>query len=129
MKKLISLKTAGSILISLLSLLVIFHLLILFHVLPADILWGGRLQSDSDVLKMELIALVITILFLLVIVLKFSKSSKHRKLINIGVWIIFIYFTLNILGNLASGNLIEKAVLSPLALIMAFLTLRLAIEK
>lgn len=129
MKKLISVKTAGTILISLLSLLVIFHILILFHVLPADIVWGGRLQSDSDVLKMELIALAITILFLLVIVLKLSKSPKYRKLINIGVWIIFIYFSLNVLGNIASGNLIEKAVLSPVALIMALFTLRLAIEK
>lgn len=129
MKKLISVKTAGTILISLLSLLVIFHILILFHVLPADIVWGGRLQSDSDVIKMELIALAITILFLLVIVLKLSKSPKYRKLINIGVWIIFIYFSLNVLGNIASGNLIEKAVLSPVALIMALFTLRLAIEK
>jgi hypothetical protein len=129
MKKLISVKTAGTILISLLSLLVIFHILILFHVLPADIVWGGRLQSASEVLMMELIALAITILFLLVIILKLSKSPKYRKLINIGVWIIFIYFSLNVLGNLASGNLIEKAVLSPVALIMALFTLRLAIEK
>jgi hypothetical protein len=129
MRKIISVKTAGIILISLLSLLVIFHILILFHVLPADIVWGGRLQSDSDVLKMELIALAITILFLLVIVLKLFKSTKFRKLINIGVWIIFIYFSLNVLGNMASGNLIEKAVLSPVALIMALFTLRLAIEK
>jgi len=129
MKKLISAKLAGTILISFLSLLVIFHLLILFHILPYDMVWGGKLKSDSNVLLMELIALVITIAFLLIIVLKISKLSKNKVLINVGVWMIFIYFLFNVLGNLASENLIEKSVLTPVALIMAFLTLRLAIEK
>jgi hypothetical protein len=54
---------------------------------------------------------------------------KFKLLINVAVWFIFAYFCLNVLGNLASENLIEKAVLSPVALIIAFFTLRLAIEK
>ena len=129
MKKLISVKLAGTILIVFMSLLPIFHLLILFHVLPSDIVWGSRLEKPSEVLMMELIALAVTILFFMIIVLKVSKPAKYRKLINVGVWVIFIYFSLNVLGNLASDNLVEKAVLSPVAFILAFFTLRLAIEK
>lgn len=129
MKKLINVKLAGTILITFFFLLIIFHLLVLFHVLPADMVWGGKIKNSSDVFNLELMALGITILFLIIVALKLFKSSKNRKLINVGVWIIFIYFCLNILGNLASENILEKSILSPVALIMAFLTLRLAIEK
>jgi presenilin-like A22 family membrane protease len=129
MKKLISVKLAGTILIVCMSLLTIFHLLILFHVLPSNIVWGSRLKNPSEVLLMELIAFAVTILFFVIIVVKVSKPAKFRKLINVGVWVIFIYFSLNVLGNLASENMVEKVVLAPVALIMALLTLRLAIEK
>ncbi len=129
MKKLISVKLAGRVLISFLSLLSIFHILILFQVLPSDIVWGGKLESSSQLLMMELIALLITLLFLLIIILKISKGKKYRGFINICVWIIFFYFCLNVIGNLASETMIEKAVLSTVALIMAFFALRLAIEK
>jgi heme/copper-type cytochrome/quinol oxidase subunit 4 len=129
MKKLISERIAGIILIVMMSLLIIFHLLIIFRVLPSDMVWGGKLENSSQVLMMELIALVITILFLTIILLKLSRTQKIRKLINVAVWIIFIYFSLNVLGNLASENTVEKAVLTPVALIMALLTLRLALEK
>lgn len=129
MKKLIPFKTAGTVLILFMSLLTIFHILILANVLPPDIVWGSRLEGPEQLLMMELIALVVTILFFLIIILKVSKTSKYRILINIGVWIIFIYFSLNVIGNLASTNSIEKAVLTPVALVMAFFALRLAIEK
>lgn len=129
MRKLISVKTAGKILIVFMSVLIIFHILILLGILPSDIVWGSRLENPEQVLIMELIALVITILFFLIIILKVSNGRKYRKLVNIGVWIIFIYFSLNVIGNLASENLVEKAILSPIALFMALLTLRLAIEK
>lgn len=129
MRKLVPFKIAGIILIAFMSLLTIFHILILAKVLPSDIVWGSRLENPEQVLIMELIALVLTILFFLVIALKISGSNKYRRITNIGVWIVFIYFSLNVIGNLASANIIEKAVLSPIALLMAILTLRLAIEK
>jgi len=130
MKKLISAKLAGTILLFFMFLLTIFHLLIIFNVIPADIFWGGQIKDTStNVLLMEFIALVVIFVFIIIIAAKIYKSAKYRKLVNIGVWIIFIYLFLNTLANLASGHFIEKAVIAPITLIMSFFALRLAIEK
>lgn len=132
MKKLISAKLAGTILLFFMLLLTIFHLLIIFNVIPADIVWGGKIKDTStNVLLLELIALAVTLVFILIIAIKttYIKSVKYRRLVYIGVWIIFIYLILNTLGNFASEHIIEKTVLAPLTLIMSFFALRLAIEK
>ena len=127
MKKLISEKLAGTILLIFLVLLTIFHFLIIFE---ADIVWGGQIKDAStNLLVMELIALAITLLFILIIAVKIRKFDKYRRLVNIGVWVIFIFLVLNTLGNLASEHFIEKIILAPTTLLMAFLALRLAIEK
>lgn len=130
MKKIISAQLAGTILLVFMFLLTIFHLLIIFNVIPADIFWGGQIKDTStNVLLMELIALVVTLVFILIIAVKISKSAKYRKLVNSGVWVIFIYLILNTLANLASGHFIEKAVIAPITLIMSFFALRLAIDN
>ena len=46
MKKLISAKLVGNILLAALGVLFIFHILVLLGVLPADIVWGGQI-TDS----------------------------------------------------------------------------------
>ena len=130
MKKLISEKLAGTILLIFLVLLTIFHFLLLFEVFPADNVWGGQIKdATTNLLMMELIAVTITLLFILIIAVKIRKFDKYRRLVNIGVWVIFIFLVLNTLGNLASEHFIEKIILAPITLLMAFLGLRLAIEK
>ncbi|MCD4696786.1 MAG: hypothetical protein K8S16_11160 [Bacteroidales bacterium] len=130
MKKLISAKLAGTILLFLMFFLAIFHFLILFKVIPADMVWGGQIQdSSTNVLLMEIIALIVTIAFMLIIAVKISKFDKYRRLINVGTWVIFIFLILNTFGNFASEHLIEKIVFAPTTIFMAFLCLRLAIEK
>ena len=130
MKKLISAKLAGTILLFFLALLVIFHLLLIFKVIPADMVWGGQIENTStNIFLMELIALVLTLVFISIIAIKISKFDKYRRLVNIGVWIVFIYLVLNSFGNFASEHFIEKTVFAPLTLILSFFALRLAIEK
>jgi hypothetical protein len=130
MKKLISAKLAGKIMLVLMSALIIFHLLILFKIIPSDIVWGGKIEnSETGLVFTELISLIITLIFMIIIAAKIKNPLKYKKLINIEVWIIFIYFVLNIFGNLASESPIEKLIFIPLTLILSFLALRLAIEK
>lgn len=45
MKKLISVKLAGNILIIALGLLLIFYILVLLEVVPADVVWGGMVRG------------------------------------------------------------------------------------
>ena len=129
MKKIISVRLAGIIVITFLCLLSFFHLLILLNILPSDMVWGGRVESAEKIFILELVALVVTILFLGIIIAKLHGTKKNKRLINVAVWFIFGYFCLNVLGNLTSENLIEKFMFTPVAVIIAFFTLRLAIEK
>ncbi|MFC2136577.1 hypothetical protein ACFLTE_00230 [Bacteroidota bacterium] len=132
MKKIINTKFAGTLLISILSLLSMFHLLIIFKFIPAEFVWGSQINDSSiNLLLMESIALAITLVFILIIALKsfYFNSIKKRKLINIIVWIVFFYFILNTLANHASDHFIERMIFTPLTLFMAFLTFRLAIER
>ena len=132
MKRLIGAKLAGNILLAAFGLLAIFHVLVLLKVIPADIVWGGRIQGvPSNLLTLETIALLITLVFLLIIAAKlgYVQAGKLSGAVNIGVWLIFVYLLLNMLGNLASGVSFEKLLFAPITIILALCAFRLAIEK
>jgi len=132
MKKLISAKLAGNILLFSLGLLFLFHILVLLKVIPADIVWGGQIRSDQANLNtLEIIALLVTLFFILIIAAKtgYIQAGKLSGVINVGVWLVFAYLLLNTLGNLASGVSFENLVFAPITIILAFCAFRLAIEK
>jgi hypothetical protein len=132
MKKLISAKLAGNILLAAMGLLFIFHILVLLKVIPADIVWGGRIQGvPSNLFTLETVSLLVTLLFMLIIAAKigYIQAGKLSGAVNIGVWLILAYLILNTLGNLASGVSFESLIAAPITIILALCAFRLAIEK
>jgi len=132
MKKLVSAKLAGNILLFSLGLLVIFHILVLLRVVPATIIWGGQIQGvPANLVTLETVALFVTAIFILIVAAKtgYLQAGKVSGAVNIGVWLIFAYLLLNTLGNLASGISFEKLLFAPITIILALCALRLAIEK
>ena len=130
MKKLISAKLAGNILIISMVFLIILHILILMKVVPSEIIWGGQIKEESSLILYEIIALAITLFFTTIIAIKINiiKVVKFKKVIDLGVWVIFVYFVLNTFGNLASGVSIEKIIFAPITIILAIFAFRLGIE-
>lgn len=130
MKKLISAKLAGNILLLSLGLLLILHVLVLLKIVPADMMWGGQATS-SNLIILEIIALAVTLFFGFVIAAKtgYVKVGKFAGVVNILIWVIFAFLLLNTLGNLASGISAENFIFAPVTLILALCALRLAIEK
>jgi hypothetical protein len=99
---------------------------------PSNIVWGGQIKGPANnLIVLELIALVVTFIFAIIIAAKmdYIKASRFIKAVNIGVWVIFAYLILNTLGNLASGVSFENLIFAPITLVLAFCSLRLAIEK
>lgn len=131
MKKLISARLAANILLVLLGLMTLFHLLMLVGVLPYDFIWGGGIGSRAEMVRMELIALAATILIMVVVALKvgYLRTVRYQHVVNTVMWLIFVYFLMNTIGNLLSASQREALVFAPLALVMAFCALRLALEK
>lgn len=133
MKKLISLRLAGNILLMAFGSLAIFHLLVLFNVISPDIVWGGQAgNTDVSIYSLEIVALFMTTVMGIIVAAKigYIQAEKFKKVVNIGVWMMFIYLLLNTLGNLASANSVETYIFTPLSIIMALCALRLVfIEK
>ena len=132
MTKLISVKLAGNILLILFILLAVFHILVLLGLIPSDIVWGGQVADSSmNRVLLEIMALLVTLVFILVVAAKigYVRFVRFPKVITVGLWIIFIYMLLNTLGNLASPVSAEKWIFMPLTFIIAILALKLALEK
>ena len=130
MRNLIPVRVAGYILLIAFGLLVIFHLLILAGVVPADIVWGGRIgDSAANLFALEIFALVTSLLFGAIVAAKMGLilAGRFTRAINIGVWILFGYMLLNTAGNLAASTTTEK-LFAPLTIILALCALRLALE-
>jgi len=131
MKKLISFKLAGKITISVISLLIIFHILVLLGVVPSDIVWGGKAGDKALLIKLEIFSLVTSFIFLGIVLLKVNqeKFTKFKKAINYAVIVICVYFGLNIVGNLTAEATTEKLIFTPVTIVLTLLLFRLALEK
>ncbi|MCB0631317.1 MAG: hypothetical protein R2824_13380 [Saprospiraceae bacterium] len=131
LKKYISLKLAAYTIIALLSLLLIFHLVILLGIAPGNMVWGGQLETQGQRLIMEIVAFIFTALMLLMVLVRmdFVKLGGGMKnFSHTAMWVIFVFFVLNFVGNLSSPSMVEKAVFGPIALIMAIFAYRLAMR-
>ena len=132
MRKLVSARLAGNILLAAFGLLAIFHVLVLLGVLPPNIIWGGQAAgSPASLRTLELVALLVTLLFEVVVAAKvdYIKAGRFRILVTIGIWIVFAYLLLNTVGNIASAVRFENLIFAPVTFILALCALRLAIEK
>lgn len=132
MKNIISARLAGYILLTALGLLIVFHVLVLAGIVPPDIVWGGQAAAPGgNPIVLELIALALTIIFALIVWFRLRALDRGAVPggLKIGIWIVFAYLAVNLLGNLASGVSAENFIFAPVTLVLALLALRLAVEK
>lgn len=124
-------KIASVLLIVLFSLTIVFHFLILIKVIPYAIAWGGRLTNDTEMFIFESISISINFVFLLVATTKYKqiKQVKSSTFISVMLWIMFVVFAINTIGNLFSLNNYERIIFTPLTLISSVACLILARHK
>lgn len=131
MKKLISIRLASNIIITINLLAILMHILILLKILPYNFVWGGRLKSESDMVIFESLSIVVQIIFILMIAVKagYVFKGKFKRTVNVGIWVLFSLMVLNTLGNLVSNSGLETIVMTPITSVLALLLFRLGIEK
>lgn len=118
------------IMIVLFCAVLIFHLLVIVGIIPYSIIWGGKMKTHDDMLVMEGISIGINLFFLGIIFLRFSQRN-NASLVNklrIAFWLFFVLFTLNSLGNLFAETPTETLIFTPLTVMLAILSLRLALK-
>lgn len=103
-------KTAIKTMIYLLVAVLLFHLCIMLKIVSYEITWGGRLKNDFEMYIFETISVIIN-LFLFSILLikgKYLREFISMKIVNNTLWIFFILFGLNTIGNILAKTNFEK---------------------
>jgi hypothetical protein len=124
-------KLALRIVLSILSLVLLFHLTVMVGIVPYKIVWGFKLHSINQMLVYEWITILITTIIFLVFLIKarLVKTFLPLAIVNFLLWIVFVFYSINTLLILTSGTSIEKGVFTFLSFLMALSTYRLAKEK
>ncbi|HNP06566.1 MAG TPA: hypothetical protein PKN99_03015 [Cyclobacteriaceae bacterium] len=135
MKGIINFNNAVCITLVLAALLIVFHLcvimgILLFDFAPVDYLWGGRMETSAQLLTFELISLLISVLFLVLVLIKANRITLPalKGVAHLAMWLFFILFLFNTVGNLIAKTTFEKFFALVTGL-LAFLLWRIVIEK
>lgn len=135
LKKTISFRFAAAATTVMLGLLSLFHLAIIAGILffdfaPVEFLWGGRLETPEELLNFEIVSFIINLaaLFFTAIRGGFIKVARLQKAAQVMMWILFVLFFLNTIGNIAAESQFEKF-FAILTITLAIFTLRLALKK
>jgi hypothetical protein len=134
MNKIISFKQAAYLSTAILSLLSLFHLIVIIGIIvldyvPNEFLWGGRIETRDEFLQFEIVSLIVSI-FCIFIILVRSQSIKISALLGFSrvvLWLLFVLFTLNTIGNLIAESIFERG-LALLTVILSVLCLKMALE-
>ena len=130
-KKIVPFRVAVQIIVALNIAVILFHILVMLQVIPMDVIWGGRLESEPEMYVFESASIIINGL-LIAIVLAKKKSvqfAKRHAAINACLWVFVVLFLLNTLGNIVAETTVETLVATPLTLLLAILCFRMVIER
>ena len=123
-------KTTANIMLVILGAICIFHLLVLFGAVPYTLVWGGRLTGFAGMVVYESVSLAISLAVMLVVMAKAGYVGILRLgVIRVSIWVVLTVFALSTLGNLVSESNLEKMIFTPVAMLLAVLSLRLALIK
>ena len=129
-QKILPFKVAIWTVISLSSLIIVFHFLVLLQINPFENVCGGNLKTVSEMYVYESFSIAVNCLLIIVVLVKGQLINLNisPKVINSPLWIFVILFILNTLGNLASRSSLETMVATPLTFIFALLCLRIVTD-
>lgn len=93
-----------------LLMVTVFHFLIVVKLISYDIAWGGRLKNDTEMYTFEAISIFINLSLISIVSIKgnYLKLRVNEKVINGILWIFFILFIFNTIGNLLAKSYSEK---------------------
>ena len=118
-------------LLILLSLFLVLHFIILLKLIPYNLVWGGRLKSDREMYRFEILSILINALFIFVILVhgSFFMIEIPKKIITYALWLMTGIFILNTLGNITSKNKLEQRLFTPVTLLLVLFSIVLALSN
>lgn len=128
MKKILPLNITVYGIVIILSCTIIFHLLVIAEIVPSSIIWGGNLTNQTQLYTMEAVSIAINVvmLFIILIYCEIIKSRINRSFIIGAIWVMFLLFFLNTLGNLVAKSSLETYIFTPFTLMLSIFCFRIA---
>ena len=89
---------------------IVFHLFIVIKIIPYDITWGGRLQNDTEMYVFETSSILVNVFLSWVLLMKGNhvKYKFPNQVVNVILWIFFVIFILNTVGNIFAKTFFEQ---------------------
>ncbi|NSL85556.1 hypothetical protein ECE50_001855 [Chitinophaga sp. Mgbs1] len=121
--------TAVKVMLILLAAIILFHIAVTVKLIPYDIVWGGRITSNEQLLTAEVISITINLLLIAILLLKadYIRHTLPQRWLNITLWAYVVLFALNTAGNLMAENQLEKIMFTPVTLLFVILLIRIAV--
>lgn len=118
-------------LITILSIFLVFHLLVLMKIIPYGVVWGGRLKSDKEMYRFEIVSISINLFFLFVILVHSNifTISFPKIMTTIVLWLMTALFAFNTFGNMVSKNKLEERIFTPTTILLTIFSLILALSS
>lgn len=115
-------KKAVRLLLLILVPLVLFHIGVLLKIAPQEIIWGGKLGSESDMYLLESISILVILYLILILLIKgsFIRPVLSPKVVKTSLWAFLILFVLNTVGNLLAKTTTEQ-VFALVTMVISFL--------
>ena len=114
--------------IGLLFIITLFHLSIIVKIIPYNIAWGGRLTNDIELYVFESISIFVNVFLSWILLMKggFVKFKFSTRVVKIILWLFFVLFILNTVGNIFAKTNFEKyfALLTGLSAILIWKILK-----
>lgn len=126
----IDIKVASAVMMAVLSCAAVFHLIVLSGIVPYSIVWGGRLESATQMYIFETISLSVNLAVIVIVGIKggFIKPCLPNKMVTFSLWVLAALFALNTVGNLFAESKLEMILFTPFTLLSSILFYRMAIE-
>ena len=112
-------------LLILLSLFLLLHFSILIKIIPYNLIWGGRLKSEKEMVRFEIFSILINSLFVIVTLTRMSLLTidMPKNVITYSLCFMTGLFLLNTLGNITSKNKLEQRLFTPITILLAIFSL------
>lgn len=115
-------KLAIKLILWLIGAIILLHSAILAKIIPYKVVWGGRLENDTEMYVFEIISILINLFLAVLLLIKGKHLSCFisMKVVDIILWVFLFLFGINTVGNIVAKTLFEKS-LSLLTLIFTYL--------
>lgn len=116
---------------TILAVLAVFQVLLIFGVPLGRYAWGGSHVVLPAKLRIGSAISIILYFFFALIILGSARVLDipiSKNVLNIGIWVLTAYFSIGVFMNGISRSKRERAMMTPVALALAFICLLIAIN-